>query len=283
MLVSLKSVLTKAKDKKYAVGAFNTSDLEVTQGIINAAMKLKSPVIISTSEKAVDYAGIDILSQIVIKLAKKADIPVVLHLDHARGFSLIKKAIACGYSSVMIDASHLPFKKNIALTKKVVAAAHRHKVSVEGELGTIGGEEDYVKARKIILADPEQALTFIKQTGIDAFAAAVGTAHGLSKGRKEKLDFKRISKIAKITKLPLVLHGASEGVSPEDIKKAIKLGVCKVNIDTDLRKAFSKNIRNMLKRDKKVYDPRKILGSARDAVAKEVSEHIKLFGSKNKA
>lgn len=282
MLVSLHSVLKKAQRNKYAIGAFNTSNLEATQAIIDAAQKLKSPVIVSTSEKAIDYAGLSALASMIKIFARMARVPVVLHLDHAKTFELVKKCIAAGYTSVMLDGSRLPFKKNIALTKKVSAVAHKFNISVEGELGTIGGKEDYISGKNIILADPKKAKVFVDNTKVDALAAAVGTAHGLPIP-KENIDFKRLRAIQKLVSVPLVLHGASQGIFDKDIKKAIKHGICKVNIDTDLRLAFTNALRKKLQRDKKVYDPRAILSEGRSAVMKKAMEKMRLFGSVNKA
>ena len=283
MLTTLKSVLIRAKKGRYAVGAFNTSNLEISQAIIEAAEEMKSPVIISTSEKAIDYAGLSEISAIVYELAQKVKVPVVLHCDHGRDLKIIKSCLDTGrYTSVMIDASHFDYKKNLALTKKIVSWAKPKQVSVEAELGAIAGVEDYIKSKESFFTDPEQARDFVKKTGIDALAVSIGTAHGLAEDiKEEKLDLKRLEQIEKLTKIPLVLHGASQGIPVSDLKKAIKLGIAKINIDTDLRLVFSDSLRKTLK-NKKIYDPRDILAPSREAVKKKVMQRMRLFGSINK-
>lgn len=285
MLVSLKKVLNKAYRGGYAVGAFNTSNLETTQAIISAAEKKKSPVIISTSEKAMMYGDYDTLAVMIQNLAQKASVPVVLHMDHGRDMDLLKKAILkWGYTSVMIDASHLSYTDNVKATKQVVRWAAKKGVSVEAELGAIAGVEDYVEAKESFFTDPQKARDFVLKTGIDALAISIGTAHGPAKElNEEKLDIKRLKEISNGVKLPLVLHGASQGVPIRDIKMAIKNGIAKINIDTDLRYAFSDALRGLLKRDKIVYDPRIILGEGRFAIQQKVEEKITLFGGSKKA
>jgi len=281
MLVSGNHILSKALKGKYAVGAFNTSNLEITQGILEAASKLRAPVIVATSVKAIRYAGgPKIFALLLEELSKKLKISVVLHLDHATDIALIKAAISAGYTSVMIDGSHLPFNKNVTLTKAVVRYAEKYKVSVEGEIGIIKGSEDYIKAKKNVLTSPEEALRFVKATGVHSLACAVGTAHGMARGR-EKLDLLRIKEIARVTHIPLVLHGASKGVSPSDMKRAIALGISKINIDTEIRLAFTGSLRKSLQ-NKSVYDPREVLSRAREDVSETVQKKIKLFGSSRK-
>jgi len=305
MLTTLKTVLQKADKGGYAVPAFNINNMEILQAIIAAAVKLKSPVIIQTSEGAIQYAGIEYLVEMT-RLAAKAKVPVVLHLDHGKDLKVIKRAIDSGYTSVMIDASSLPYEKNIAATKKVVAWARKKNVSVEAELGAISGVEDLVsvKEKEAFFTDPEQAVDFVKKTNCDALAISIGTAHGAFKSKNEiKLDINRLRKIDKLIKIPLVLHGASgvpkeyveianrcgaeiegtKGVPNNQIKLAIKAGIRKINTDTDLRLAFTAAVREALVKDKKTFDPRKILGPAREAIQKTAEERIKLFGSARKA
>lgn len=305
MLVSLKSILLKAQKGRYAVPAFNINDLEFLQAIMSAAKKLKSPVIIQASEGAIKYAGMKNLVNIV-KEESKGKIPVAFHLDHGKDMRVIKEAIKSGFTSVMFDGSGFPYKKNLRLTKKVVGWARKKKVSVEAELGAIKGVEDLVSVseREVILTDPRQAGEFVRETGCDALAVAIGTSHGAYKFKRlSKLDIKRLQEIKKFVKVPLVLHGASgvpqklvnlikkcggdvgeaKGNSPEEIKKAIKNGVCKINIDTDLRLAFTAGLRCKLKKDKKVFDPRKILGEAKVLIENVAEEKIKLCGSQNRA
>ncbi len=305
MLVTAKSVLTKANKGKYAIGAFNTNNMEITQAIIEAAVELKSPVIIQTSEGAIEYAGLDYIFAIN-KVAASAKVPVVLHLDHGKNLNTVKKCIDIGYTSVMYDGSALPFAQNVANTKKVVDMAHKKGVTVEAELGALAGVEDFVSvaARDATFTDPDQAVEFVKKTGCDSLAIAIGTSHGAYKFKgKSKLDIKRLAEIKKLLKMPLVLHGASgvpqylvrqadhygaklgspKGVSNREIKLAIKNGINKINTDTDLRLAFLAAIRKDLITKPKNFDPRKILAPAREAMKKVVKERIVTFGSKNKA
>ncbi len=304
MLATLKQVLTKADKAKYAVGAFNINNLEIMQAIVNAAAKLKSPVILQTSEGAIKYAGMNYLKCMVEEAAKTNKIPIVLHVDHGRDMEIIKQAIKTGYTSIMYDGSHLPFEQNIANTKKVVAMAHAKGISVEGELGTIGGAEEKIVARKIIYTNPDSAKEFVEKTGIDALAVAIGTSHGAYKfAGAAKLDIKRLREIKQKLKMPLVLHGASgvpewvvqtathygaklgkpEGVPDDQIKEAIKNGINKINTDTDLRLAFDAGVREVLSMSPEEFDPRHILGRARELMQEVVEHRIKIFGSAGKA
>ncbi len=305
MLATLKSVLIKAQKGHYAVPAFNINDLEILQSVMAAAKKLKSPIIIQTSEGAIEYAGMENLFQMV-RVAAKEKIPVVFHLDHGKNLKVVRKAIKSGYTSVMYDGSSLPYKENLKNTKKVVDWARAKKISVEAELGSLKGVEDLVsvKEKDAILTDPAQAKEFVEKTGCDALAIAIGTSHGAYKFKgNSKLDLKRLAEIKKGVKIPIVLHGASgvpnklvkllkrcggdvgeaKGNSPAEIKKAIKMGVCKINIDTDLRLAFAAGVRCTLKENKKVFDPRKILEDSKKLMQKVAEEKMIMCGSKNKA
>ena len=303
MLTSLTPVLKKANKKRYAVGAFNINNLEILQGIMAAANALKSPVILSTSEGAIDYAGMEELAALAHLAAKRSKQPVVFHLDHGKNEKLVIKAIKSGlYTSVMYDGSTLPFKENIRRTKKIVRLAHARGISVEAELGAIAGIEDFVSVQEqdAHLTDPDQALEFVQKTGCDALAVAIGTSHGAYKFKgASKLDFKRLEQIKNLVNIPLVLHGASgipanikrqctkygckidkaRGVSNAHVKKAIALGINKVNIDSDLRLAFDAGVRKFLHHNPEVIDPRKILTPARDLITQVVTQKIKLFGS----
>jgi len=311
MLTTLKKVLADADRRTYAVGAFNTNNLEITQAIIGAAVEMRSPVIIQTSEGAVEYAGMNYLKAMVYEAAK-AKVPVVFHLDHGKDLKVVKAAIDHGYTSVMYDGSALPDKENTANTRKVVAWAKKKGVSVEAEIGAIAGIEDFVSVEEkdAHLTNPERALAFVKATGCDALAIAVGTLHGAFKFKGETvLDYERIGAIKKLVKMPLVLHGASgispelverakdrcsilgdcarlenaHGVSDEAIAKAVKRGINKINIDSDLRIAFTAAVRETLMNDKKAFDPRKILGPARALMTEVVKHKMALFGSAGKA
>ncbi|PLW80336.1 fructose-1,6-bisphosphate aldolase, class II [Candidatus Woesearchaeota archaeon] len=289
-----------AKAKGYAVPAFNINNLEITKAVINTASKMKSPVILQTSEGAIKYAGMKNL----ISLAKNAEdenrIPLSLHLDHGQDFDVIRKCIKLGYSSVMFDGSHMEFKDNVKNTKKVVNLAHKKGISVEGELGVLAGIEENIKSKNHIYTDPDQAKEFTLKTGVDTLAIAIGTSHGAYKFSGEsKLDIKRLKEIEKKVKTPLVLHGASgvpeelkkkllgtglnigkaKGVSDQEIRKAVKAGITKVNIDTDLRLAFTYGLRNFIKKNNEDFDPRKIMKPAMDEIEKVVEAKIKVLGS----
>ncbi|MFH1749475.1 MAG: class II fructose-bisphosphate aldolase [bacterium] len=280
MLTNFKKILRDALQGKYAIGHFNTSNLEETQAIISGVAEMRSPVIVGTSESAIEYAGIDNLVDIVRNMAEKVDIPVVLHLDHGKNFEIVKKAFDAGYTSLMFDGSKLPFEENIKLTKKVVNLAKQRDVSVEAELGIMlenirdkNNPEEY-------LTDPNQATEFVRVTGIDALAVAIGTAHGLP-AKEEKIDFKRIREISEIVNIPLVLHGSSNSTIG-DFRKAIKMGIAKINIDTELRQAFTEGVREELQ-DEDLYNLREFLAEGRAEVKERVKKLIRVFGSENKA
>lgn len=283
MLVTGIELLKKANEEGYAVGAFNTNNLEITQAIVEAAEEMKSPAIIQVSEGGLKYAGIETISAIVRTLATKASVPIALHLDHGTDFNNVMKCLRNGWTSVMMDASKLPLEKNIEVTKNVVTIAHGMGVSVEAEIGKIGGTEDNVTVdeREAAMTDPDEAYKFAKETGVDYLAISIGTAHGPYKG-EPKLDFDRLKKIKEMLKMPIVLHGAS-GVPEADIRKAVSLGVNKINIDTDIRQAFAARLRELLKEDEEVYDPRKILGPCKEAMKEVVKSKMRMFGSEGRA
>ncbi len=276
-------LLKKAEEGGYAVGAFNCNNMEIVQAIINAAEAERSPVIMQASQGAIKYAGIEYINAMARIAAEKASVPVALHLDHGTSFEQVMICIRNGFSSVMIDGSKLPFEENIELTKRVIAVARAVGVSVEAELGKIGGTEDdiYVDEREAFFTKPEEAKEFVERTGVDSLAVAIGTAHGQYKGIPE-LDFPRLEKIRSLVKIPIVLHGSS-GVPDDAIEKAIKLGVRKVNIDTNIREAFVQACRDVLNKDAKEIDPRKVLSPARAAATEIIREKIRLFGSSGKA
>lgn len=304
MFANTLDLLKKAHQKNYAVPHFNINNLEMVQAVVKAAVKLKSPVILATSEGALQYAGMNYLFNLAKVAAEENKIPVALHLDHGKDLKIIKQAINLGYSSVMIDASPEDFNKNVKLTKKVVQWAHKKGVSVEAELGTIGGKEDSVKAQKIIYTNPDKAREFVERTGCDFLAVAIGTSHGAYKFSGEaKLNLNLLKEIKKKTNIPLVLHGASEvpksvvklaerygadlqgvkGVPNFQIKLAVQNGINKINTDTDLRIAFTAAVRKIIKQNPTEFDPRSILSPARDLIQQVAEERIKLFSSKNKA
>ncbi len=266
-------MILDAQRGHYAIGSFNTSDLEMTKAIIMAAEKEKAPVIVETSEKAIAYAGLEEIAAIVKTRAKKTKIPVALHLDHGSSLEIVGRCLRAGYTSIMFDGSRLSFSENKILTAHACEMAHRQGVPCEGELGAIrkaGEQKSYT--------DSEEVVEFVRATKIDFLAIAIGSSHGVSSD--ERLNLKLLKKIKRITKVPLVLHGAS-GVWEHEISEAIKLGICKINIDTDIRHTFAKAIRDLSKSD--ISDPREMMDEVVRKVQKLVEEKIRLFGSSNKA
>ncbi len=301
MIVSLKQILKKANAENYAVGAFNINNLETTQAIINAAVAQKSPVILQTSQGAIEYAGLEYLKSIAY-VAAKQKVPVALHLDHGRDLELVKKCIKAGWSGIMYDGSHLPFEQNVRETSKVVKWARG--IGVEGELGTIGGAEESVITRKIIYTVPEKAEEFVRKTRVDALAVAIGTSHGAYKFEgSARLDLHLLKTIKQKTGKPLVLHGASgvpawlvtqaarygaelgkpEGVPDEQITQAVAYGINKINTDTDLRLAFDAAVRKFIAEKPEDFDPRHILAPAKELMQKIAEQRMQLFGSSGKA
>ncbi len=282
-LIPVTDLLERAEVGGYAVGAFNCNNMEIVQAIIAAAEAENAPVIMQASQGAIKYAGIDYIVAMAQLAAENTHVPVALHLDHGTSFEQVVQCIRAGFSSVMIDGSKLPLQENIALTRRVLDVARAVGVSVEAELGKIGGTEDdiAVSEREALFTDPEEAAIFVRETGVDALAIAVGTAHGQYKGIP-KLDFPRLEKIKSIVKIPIVLHGSS-GVPDDAILLAIRLGVRKVNIDTNIREAFVDASRKVLDANPREIDPRKVLGPAREAATRIIREKIRLFGSSGKA
>ncbi|HDG9471433.1 TPA: fructose-bisphosphate aldolase [Staphylococcus aureus] len=283
-LVSMKEMLIDAKENGYAVGQYNINNLEFTQAILEASQEENAPVILGVSEGAARYmSGFYTIVKMVEGLMHDLNItiPVAIHLDHGSSFEKCKEAIDAGFTSVMIDASHSPFEENVATTKKVVEYAHEKGVSVEAELGTVGGQEDDVVADGIIYADPNECQELVEKTGIDALAPALGSVHGPYKG-EPKLGFKEMEEIGLSTGLPLVLHGGT-GIPTKDIQKAIPFGTAKINVNTENQIASAKAVRDVLNNDKEVYDPRKYLGPAREAIKETVKGKIKEFGTSNRA
>lgn len=286
MLVHIKKLVNSANKGGFGIGAFNTSNLEVTLGIVRGAVAQKSPIIIQVSESTIKYAGLKTIAGLVQLIANSEgkNIPVALHLDHGKSFRSVAECIKAGFSSIHIDASDLPFEENIALTKQAVDYAHRYGVWAQAELGAMLGKEGMTEADipedpNEYMTDPDKVKEFVKRTGVDTLAVSVGTLHGYFKGR-EKIDFPRLKKINKqIPKIPLVLHGAS-GLINNDISQSIKAGVRIINIDTDLRIAFTETLRKTFAQTPfGFYDPRKILAPSIEAVSQMVEKEIKVFGS----
>jgi len=282
-LVPMTEFLPKAKANKFAVGQFNMNNLEFAQAITEAAKELNAPIIFGVSEGALKYMGMEYTVAIAKAAAEQSGLPIALHLDHGSSFEIAMKCIRAGFTSVMFDGSHHSFEDNIRLTKEVVRAAHAMGVSVEGELGTIGGVEDDISVdeENANLAKPEEAIRFYEETGVDALAIAVGTAHGMYVG-EPKIRFDIIQKVADAIPVPIVLHGGS-GVPDEAIRKAIEAGVGKINVNTENQVAMTQAVREVLNNDAKVYDPRKYLAPARKAMVEVVKGKIRLFGSAGQA
>ena len=282
-LVSMKEMLNKAKAEKYAVGQFNINNLEFTQAILQAAQAENSPVILGVSEGAGKYMGGFVAVVHMVKgliESYNITVPVAIHLDHGSSFENCKAAIDAGFTSVMIDASHHSFEENVKITKEVVEYAHAKGVSVEAELGTVGGEEDGVTGG-IIYADPAECKSLVEQTAIDCLAPALGSVHGPYKG-EPKLGFVEMEQIGKETGMPLVLHGGT-GIPDEQIQRAISLGTAKINVNTENQIAATKAVREFLNNNPNVYDPRKYLIPAREAIKETVIGKMRVFGSSQKA
>ena len=282
-LVAMKPLLEAATAGKYAVGAFNCNNMEIIQAIIGAAEKEHAPVIIQASQGAIKYAGLEYIVALTRIAAQLAEVPVALHLDHGASYEQCRDCIDNGFTSVMIDGSKHSLEDNIILTNRVLSAARIAGVSVEGELGRITGTEDdvFVSEKESMYTDPEEAKYYVEQTGIDALAIAIGTAHGQYKG-EPKLDLDRLSEIVNLVNTPIVLHGSS-GVPDEIINEAIKRGVRKVNIDTNIREHFMWALNEALATNPHELDPRRILAPARQAATEIIREKIRLFGSSQKA
>ncbi len=283
-LVNMVNMLNKAREGKYAVGQFNINNLEWTKTILETAQSNNSPVILGVSEGAGKYmGGFDVVVGMVKGLVKDLGITVdvAIHLDHGSSFESCKKAIDAGFTSVMIDGSHHPIDENIKMTKEVVDYAHARGVSVEAEVGTVGGNEDGVIGG-IKYADLNECVRLVKEADVDALAPALGSVHGPYQG-EPVLGFVEMEAIGKATDKPLVLHGGT-GIPDDKIRRAIACGTCKINVNTECQLAFNKLLREFLADEKnaKVYDPRKILGPASKGIAAAVNEKINVFGTANK-
>lgn len=273
----MKDMLERAKKEKYAVPQFNINNLEWTRFILEKCEELKTPLILGVSEGAMKYmGGFKTVKDMVCDLMEYLNItiPVALHLDHGSSFELCRDAIDVGFTSVMIDASRYELNENIEITKKVVEYAKKKNVTVEAEIGHVGGE-----TIEVVYADIDESITFSKETSIDFLAPALGSVHGIYKG-EPKLNFERMEEISKKTNLPLVLHGGS-GIYDEQIRKAIECGICKINFNTELQIAWAKSLREKMKEDN-AYDPRKIIKMGEDALKECVKEKCTLLGSINK-
>lgn len=298
-LITSEEMFRKALKADYAIGAFNVNNMEIIQGIVEAAGEENAPLILQVSAGARKYAKAPYLRHLVEAAIEDTGVDVCLHLDHGEDFEICKQCVDDGFTSVMIDGSKHPFEENIALTKEVVEYAHAHGVVVEAELGKLAGIEDNINvdARSATFTDPDEAAEFVERTGVDSLAIAIGTSHGAYKFKGDPyLDFDRLKEIHKlIPDTPLVLHGAStvlkefvdrcneyggkipgaQGVPEEMIREAVKHGVCKVNIDTDLRLAMTAEIRRVFIEQPDVFDPRKYLGPGREVIKRMVQHKIR--------
>ena len=307
-LVTSKEMFKKSMDEHFAIGAFNVNNMEIIQGIVDAAAEENSPVILQVSSSAIKYARIGYLRKMIEAALEEHDIPIVLHLDHGPDFETCKMCVDNGFTSVMFDGSKYDFEENVRLTKQVVDYAHEHGVVVEAELGKLAGVEDDVNVSEedSMYTDPMQAKEFVERTGCDSLAIAIGTSHGAYKFKGEpRLRFDILAKVKElIPNTPIVLHGAStvipelvemcnkyggnipgaKGVPDEILHEASKSGASKINVDTDLRLAMTAQIRKVFAEDPSVFDPRKYLGEARNQIKETVQHKIRdVFGSSNKA
>lgn len=283
MLVTSKELLLDAQKNAYAVGAFNTNDLEITHAIIRAAEAKKSPVLVQISAGALKYAGADYLPMIVAKAATLASVPVAIHLDHGPSFASVMLCLRQGFTSIMRDASQLPYDGNVAEVRKVVEACHAIGVPVEAEIGKLGGVEEHVvvSERDATMSNPDECARFVDDSGCDFLAVAIGNAHGFYKG-EPKLDFDRLNEIRNKVSVPLVLHGAS-GIPDHQITKAVERGVCKINIDTEIRNAFIRSIQEFVAKNPDQIDPRKVFKPGIAAMQAVVERKIDIFRSAGRA
>lgn len=281
-LVTAKELLIKAQEGGYAVGAFNVENMEMVQAVVEAAEELKSPVIMQTTPSTIKYAGLEYYYANAKAAADKASVPVVIHLDHGNSFDLAMQALRTGYTSIMIDGSHESFEDNIKVSKAVADACRPSGISVEAELGKVGGKEDDLDGGdNNPYTDPAEAKEFVDRTGVDSLAVGIGTAHGIYKG-EPMIQFDVLSQIRDAVDVPLVLHGTS-GVPDEAVKECINRGICKVNYATDLRIAFTKGVNRVLAECPDTIDPKKYNAAGREEVKKYVMDKILLCGSNGMA
>lgn len=280
-LVTSEKMLLDAQKGGYAVGAFNVENMEMVKAVIAAAEEVHAPVMLQTTPSTIKYGTLETYAAIVAAEAKKASVPVCLHLDHGSSYELASDAIAAGYTSVMIDGSGESFEGNIAVTKRVAEKAKALGIPVEAELGKVGGKEDDMEAEADTNTDPKEAREFVERTGISSLAIAIGTAHGFYVGTPV-LDKERVSEIREAVSVPLVLHGAS-GLTDEDVRECVQRGICKVNFATELRAAYTGAVKKLLEEKPEIFDPKK-LGEAGMASVKElVMERMKVCGCDGRA
>jgi tagatose 1,6-diphosphate aldolase GatY/KbaY len=289
-IVNAKEIMIEAAKGKYCIGAFNVTDLVQWEAVVDAAVEKKAPVIIQTSVKPSQFLGTNVMVAIYRAIASSAPVPICLHLDHCTDVVYCKKCADAGYTNIMIDASKQPYEENIRQTKEVVDYAHKAgNISVEAELGTVSGVEDQIIVAENVaaLANPAQAVEFVERTGVDIFAPAIGTAHGVYMTKNPKIDFERMGKInqmlnGKSVKTPLVVHGGT-GLSEEYIKKLIEMGGAKFNLSTELKRTLIDAKFEYISAHRNEYEPGKIDIAVRDAIRKTVLHYIDLLGSAGKA
>lgn len=280
MLISSKKMLLAAQKGGYAVGAFNAENMEMVMAIVAAAVEMNAPAIIQTTPSTLKYATPAMFRAMVNAAAADVNVPIAMHLDHGNSIQLAEKAIAAGYTSIMIDGSQEVFENNIAMTKQVVAMASPLNIPVEAELGKVGGKEDDLESTDSC-TDPNEAAEFVQRTGVDSLAVAIGTAHGVYKS-VPRLDVPRLKEIRKVVNVPLILHGAS-GLSDDAVRECIAEGICKVNFATELRIAYTAGVRSFLEADSKAFDPKKYGIPGMDKVRELVMAKIKVCGSNGRA
>lgn len=279
-LVTSTKMLKDAQKGNYAVGAFNAENMEMVKAIIQAAEELKAPVMIQTTPSTIKYGTLETYFAMVSAEAKKASVPVCLHLDHGSSFELAVQAMKAGYTSVMIDGSHEDFEGNVAVSKKVADVANALGIPVEAELGKVGGKEDDLEADADTNTDPEEAREFVERTGVTSLAVAIGTAHGFYHGTPV-LDKERVSEVKSLVSVPLVLHGAS-GLSEEDVRECVERGMCKVNFATELRAAYTDACKKLLSEKPETFDPKKLGVVGIEAVKEIVKSRMVMCGCDGK-
>lgn len=280
-LVTSEKMLADAQKGAYAVGAFNVENMEMVKAVIAAAEELHAPVMLQTTPSTIKYGTLETYYAIVAAEAKKASVPVCLHLDHGSSFELAVQALKAGYTSVMIDGSHEEFEGNIAVSKRVADVAKACGIPVEAELGKVGGKEDDLEADADTNTDPMEAKEFVERTGVTSLAVAIGTAHGFYKGTPV-LDKERVSEIRKVVSIPLVLHGAS-GLSDDEVRECVSRGICKVNFATELRAAYTDAGKKLIEEKPDTFDPKKLGVVGMEAVKNLVMERMKVCGCDGKA
>ncbi len=280
-LVTSEAMLLSAQKGGYAVGAFNVENMEMAQAVIAAAEELEAPVMVQTTPSTVKYGGLALYRANAAALARRAKVPVAMHLDHGNSFDLAAQALREGYTSIMIDGSHEGFEENVALTQRVAAMCRPNQVPVEAELGKVGGKEDDLNGGAGGYTEPLEAKEFVERTGVSSLAVAIGTAHGVYAG-VPKLDVERLKEIRKVVEIPLVLHGAS-GLTDESVRECIAEGICKVNFATELRIAYSDGIKKVLSEQPEVFDPKVYSKTGREMVKELVKNRMRVCGCQGKA